>query len=64
MVLIMMMIFVCKGDIMAGITKEQREQRDKLFSDGLKICLRCGEVKKVECFSKHKGRANGLKKLV
>ena len=42
------------------LTKQQREEKDKLFKQGLKQCPKCSEPKSLSEFSKLKGRKDGL----
>ena len=42
------------------VRAERRELENALFLSGKKTCTKCGEIKGLECFSKHKRMRDGL----
>ena len=44
----------------AGVTKQERERRAKLFEQGIKICYKCKEEKTLDCFSKRSASKDGI----
>tara|TARA_A100001515_G_scaffold139787_1_gene134786 strand:+ start:64 stop:729 length:666 start_codon:yes stop_codon:yes gene_type:complete len=43
----------------AGVTKQERERRAKLFEQGIKFCYKCKEEKTLDCFSKRSASKDG-----
>lgn len=45
------------------ITKEEKQRRNELFEDGIKVCCRCKRELSFDCFNKNKSTSDGMSRM-